>query len=145
LAIAGDQVAGIDHDDVVDAERRTRHLLDAADGNEALRNGIGSGFAERVRLGFASRLGHGFREIREQHRKPQPERDLELEPDAGSSGDYIANEEYRSEGGAYLDHEHHRILQECDWIQLDERRTDRPPDDFRVKQRPRPYQLLGQE
>ena len=41
-----------------------------------------SRFAQRVRLRLAAAFGHGFGEVGEQHREPQPQRDLQVETEA---------------------------------------------------------------
>jgi hypothetical protein len=44
---------------------------------QALGHGLGLGLAQRVGLRLAAAFRHGFGEVGEQHREPQPERDLE--------------------------------------------------------------------
>ena len=41
--------------------------------------GFRAGFAQSFRLRFAAALGHGFREIGEKNREPEPQRDLQSE------------------------------------------------------------------
>ena len=79
FAVAGNQVAGIaEHDIARTASADAGHLLDLAVSVEPLRQRVGLGLAEAVGLRFAARFRHGFGEIREQHREPEPERDLQL-------------------------------------------------------------------
>ena len=81
LAVAGDDVAGFDQHDVADAQvERVDAAVDAA------RDWLGSTrrlarvslrrLAQGVGLRLAAPLRHRFGEIGEQHREPQPERDL---------------------------------------------------------------------
>ena len=43
---------------------------------DPVRDRFGPGLAQRVGLRLAAAFGHRFGEVREQHRKPEPERDL---------------------------------------------------------------------
>ena len=62
-------------------------------GSSRVANDVGLGLAQRVGLGLAARFGHRLGEVREQHREPQPERDLNAEADAGAAGDDVAYDE----------------------------------------------------
>ena len=52
---------------------------------------------------------------------------------------------YRGDGRAHFHHEHHRVLDDGDRIQLDERLLDRAPQNRRIEQRTRVRQLLGNQ
>ena len=86
LAVARDQLAGRDHDDVAAAQRgsgppRSTRRPPAA------RDRLGARLAQRVGLRLAAALGHRLGEVREQHREPEPDRD---EPGEDVSGRAIA-------------------------------------------------------
>ncbi len=88
---------------------------------------------------FPRALRHRFREVGEQHREPQPGRNLELESKpACSRGERLEHQD-RGERGADLDHEHHRIFRQCDRIQLDERIDNGAPNNRRIEQRTRAF------
>ncbi len=53
------------------------------DRGEALGDGLGPRLAQRVGLRLAAPLGHRLGEVGEQHRQPEPERDLQLEAEPG--------------------------------------------------------------
>jgi len=61
-----------------------RHIV------EALRHGLGLGFAQAGRLRLAAPLRHGLGEIGEQHGEPQPEIDLEGPDEAGCASREVA-------------------------------------------------------
>jgi len=54
----------------------------------------GASLAQRAGLGLASAFGHGFCKIREQHRKPEPEGDLQ-----GEAERLAFRAKYHSKGG----------------------------------------------
>ena len=76
LAVGGDDVAGLDQHDVADLQAGAGHEL------VVLRVGRGQQLGlrlralapQRVGLRLAAALGHGLREVGEQHGEPQPER-----------------------------------------------------------------------
>ena len=81
VAVAGNDLAGPDHDDVAATQSRRTDLLEAA-----VRDGGGRVVSERVRrrrrrLCPPASLGDRFGVGGEQDREPQPQRDLELEAD----------------------------------------------------------------
>jgi hypothetical protein len=77
-------VAGLDVDHVAGAKQAAGDLFKAAVGLVALGDGLALGLAQRVGLGLAAALGHGLGKVGEQHREPQPERDLQVEAEAGA-------------------------------------------------------------
>ena len=83
FAVAGDVVVGFDIDHVSGAKQAAGDLFKAAVGGVALGNRLALGLAQRVGLGLAAALGHGLGKVGEQHREPQPERDLQVEAKAG--------------------------------------------------------------
>jgi hypothetical protein len=76
LAVSRNEVANGDDDDVSGAQFRTGHDLHAAVTLQTVGLGFRSRFAQGVGLRLAPALGHRFREIGKENRKPQPKRDL---------------------------------------------------------------------
>ena len=76
-AVAGDDLAGLDDDDVAAAQ-----LVGRASSSPSAqpRDGVRAHRAQRVGLGPAAALGERLGEVGEDHRQPQPERDREREP-----------------------------------------------------------------
>ena len=85
LAVGRDQLAGLDADEVALAQHRRGHAFERAVCPLALRHGFALRLAKRFSLRLAAPLGHRLGEVREQHRQPQPERDLQLEADVAGS------------------------------------------------------------
>ena len=77
VAIAGDQVARVADDDIAGAQHGRTGLFDLAGRRHAFRQSVGLRLAQAVGLSFAARFRHRFGEVREQHREPEPQRDLE--------------------------------------------------------------------
>ena len=98
-----------------------------------MRDAVGDGFrarlAQRVGLGFAAAFGHGFGKIGEEHREPEPQRDLKLEPEARLVQHAVANQIVGGDHGADFDDEHHRVLHQRARIQLEEGIAHRAADD----------------
>jgi hypothetical protein len=80
-------------------------------------------------------FGNGFGEIREQHRQPQPEGDLELEAEPGAALQRVLDEPPGREHAADLHHEHDRILDQRARVELDEGGCDGREDDLGIEQR----------
>ena len=118
FAVAGDVVVGLDVDHVARAEQAAGDLFKAAVGRVALGDGLALGLAQRVGLGLAAALGHGLGKVGEQHREPQPERDLQVEAEAGAVMDDVVDEQRRGEHAAHLHHKHHRVLDHPAGIEL---------------------------
>ena len=75
LAVRGNDLARGDRDDIPFFEAVRRDVLYPCRArNAAVRHGPGAGLAQRHRLRLAAPLGHGFREVGEQHREPEPQR-----------------------------------------------------------------------
>jgi hypothetical protein len=49
-------------------------------------------------------------QIRKQHGKPEPQRDLEVKAKARAMMDRVVNEQRRGQHAAHFHHKHHRIL-----------------------------------
>ena len=79
--------------------------------NDALGDGVRLRLAQRIGLRLSASLRHGFREIREQYREPEPQCDLQIETAFGRTAGQIADQEERGYRGADFDHEDNRILQ----------------------------------
>ena len=79
LAVAGDDLAGLDHDDVALAQARGGDLLLAAV-HQLAGDGLLAEPAQGGGLGLAPALGQRLGEVREDHREPEPEGDLAREP-----------------------------------------------------------------
>ena len=83
LAVAGDELAGFDSNDVAGAKLRAGDRFGRAVGAKSVGHGLALGLAQRVGLGLAAALGHGFGEVREEHGEPEPEGDLQIEAGTG--------------------------------------------------------------
>ena len=87
FAVAGNDVAGLDQHHVAAAQLRSpapsRSLPPRSD---QLGLGLGAGLAQVVGLRLAASLGHRLGEVGEQHREPQPQRDLQLEAERARRG-----------------------------------------------------------
>ena len=68
--------------DVPGTQLRRRHHLELVIWQDLVRDRIGLGLAQGVGLSFAARFRHGFREVGEHDRKPQPQGDLNAKKDA---------------------------------------------------------------
>ncbi len=82
VAVAGDRLAFLDDDDVALAQLRGADILEGPVGPSSVRGGLRAGLAQGGRLGATPRLGDGFGVGREQDGEPQPDRDLDREPEA---------------------------------------------------------------
>ena len=88
---------GFAHHDVAGAQLRGRHLFGAICPTTRRRHRVGLGLAQRVGLRLAARFRHRFGEVGEQHREPQPQRDLKRETDARRADGDIADQEDRGD------------------------------------------------
>ena len=89
----------------------------------------------RIGLRLAAAFRHRFGEIREQHGEPQPQDDLEGEPDARVMLHQVAHQQNGGQRGDDLEHEDHRILDQSGRVELDEGLADRRHHDLRVEER----------
>ena len=94
----------------------------------AAATGAGQQFGRRLRalapqcigLSLAAAFGDRLGKIREEHREPQPQDDLELEANLPPAGDQVADQDHGGQGGDDLENEHHRILDQYPRIKLHE-------------------------
>ncbi len=142
LAVAGDEIAGLDQYEVTLLERRRRHLLPLARlrACEALGLGLRAHAPQRVGLRLAAPFRHRLGEIGEQHGEPQPGGDLPGEERARADDGLAADEEVaQEEDGAEhrddLDHEHDGVLDQRTRVELAEGGADRRHDERAVEQR----------
>jgi hypothetical protein len=87
VAVAGDRLALLDHDHVAPPELGRADQLERPVGLAAMGLGDRAGPAEGGCLGPAACLGDGLGIRREEDREPQPDRDLDLEAQAGRAAD----------------------------------------------------------
>ena len=110
-AVAGDQLAGLDHHDVAAGELRRRPLAAVA----KARNRVGSHGAQGGRLSLAATLGESLGQVREDDREPQPERHRPREPGSlvaaaeRRAPEHLLEPAERGDDGPDLDHEHDRV------------------------------------
>jgi hypothetical protein len=137
LTVAWDQVAGFHEDDVALLQLRCGHDLEVrrVDGSEPLGRRLGACLAQRCRLRLAAAFRHRLGEVGEQHGDPQPDDDLEGEPQLTAAGQKFADEDNRGERRDDLDDEHHRVPDHHARIKLDEGLSDRRHEDRRVQHR----------
>ena len=120
LAVAGDELAGLDDDAVTLAQLRRRHRL-LAPVDEAARHRLLPHLAQRRRLRLAAPLGDRLGEVGEQDGEPQPHGDRRREPDRRVSGGVmrdVAHEQGRRQQASDADHEHDRVLRQEARVQL---------------------------
>ncbi len=138
FAVAGNDVAGLDQHHVAAFELRRRDHLDAAAGGDQLGLGFGAGLAQVVGLGLAASLGHRFGEVGEQHREPQPQRDLKLEGgERAAAEEEIAAQDHGHRERGHFDHEHDRVARLDARVKLAQRINQCALDDLAVPQRRR--------
>ena len=135
LAVGGDELAGADHDHVTFAQARRRNLFRAVAGPEPVRDCLSFRPPQRLGLGLAAPLRHRLGEVREQHREPQPERDLAREERLAASRDELLDEHDGRQDTPDLDDEHDRILELNPRVELPDRIDDRLADDARIPDR----------
>jgi hypothetical protein len=116
---------------------RLGHALPLGRGGvaEPLGHGLGLGPAQGRGLRLAAALGDGLGEVREQHREPEPEIDLQREAQARLADNEVAHEQDRGQGGHDLDREHYGFAHHDPRIELSERVDNRRADDLRIGQR----------
>jgi hypothetical protein len=86
-------------------------------------------------------VGNCLGEIREEYGEPQPQDDLELEPDSAFASEEVADEDYGSQCGDDLKNEHHRVLDQYTRVEFHECRTDRRNDDLGIEEGGERYAL----
>ena len=128
-AVAGDDLAGLDHHDVAAAQLRGGLGPAVAQ----LRDRLGAHRPQRVGLRLAAALRDRLGEVAEDDRQPQEERDREGEPPPGprcrlSQISVVTH-------GADLDHEHDRVADHLARVELGQRRQHRGAEDVALQQR----------
>ena len=122
LAVAGNDLAGLDQNDIVQLEVERVHDLNAAVQvvriGIALGRGVGAGLAQRVRLRLAAPLGDRLGEIGEQHREPQPGGDLPGKSRMPIVCEQVAHEQDGDDGRDHLGHEDHGVFGQGPRIEL---------------------------
>ena len=106
----------VDH--VAGAKQAAGDLFKAAIGGVPFCNGLALGLAQRIGLRLAAPLGHGFGKVGEQHREPQPERDLEVKPEAGPVVNGVVDQQRGGQHAAHLHHKHHRVFDHAARVEL---------------------------
>ena len=139
LAVGGDRVVHLDEHQIAAAQRtRFHHLIvTRALAEQPLGVHVPAHRAQRGRLCLAAPFGHGFGEVREQHREPQPRRDRQHE--SGSPASVTApgqrcNADQRRQHAADVNDEHDGIADLHARIELRERAADRANDDRAIEE-----------
>ncbi len=127
--------AGDDEDEVARAQMRAGNLFGAAVRPIPYGGRLGLGAAQRVGLRLAAAFRHGLGEVGEQHREPEPERDLQIEAERVAVRGDVAEQIERRDDAADLDHEHDGILHHRAWIQLGQRIEECAADDLWIPER----------
>ena len=117
FAVGGNELAGADENHIVLPQRCRRHFFiwrpirAGPDrwADESLRDALRARLAQSVGLRLAPPFSHRFGEVREQHREPQPEGDLDFEPQTRPASRHVAQQCDRGERAADLDDEHHGV------------------------------------
>ena len=123
---------GRDIDDVAGAKQPAGDLLKRACRSVPLRDGFAFGLAKRIGLRLAAAFGHRFSEVGKQHREPQPERNLQIEPKPDTMMNRIVDKQKRGEHAADFDNKHYGILYHPARIKFTERIDKRLPHDPRI-------------
>ncbi len=110
FAVAWDQSARVTNHDVAGSQSGTCHQRDLPVAIHLFGQHICFAFAEAVRLRLPTCLRHGFGEVGEQHRKPEPKANLYRKSDAARAGENIADEKQRGERGPHFHDKHHRVF-----------------------------------
>jgi hypothetical protein len=76
----------------------------------AIRNRLTARSSQRIRLRLAASFRHRLCKIGEQHREPQPKRDLQIEPERRVRMD---DQQYSRDDASHFNHEHHWIAHHC--------------------------------
>ena len=136
VAVAGHEIARFHEHDIAGLQLMRRHGAPVrAAFFEQFGGRFGFGFAQGCGLRLAAPFGDGFREIREQHREPEPQIDLERKRVMASAREKIAQEQNRGQRRHDLHHEHHGIARHLARIELLERIQDRRKQDRRIRHR----------
>ncbi len=124
VAIAGDQFARLDDDDVAAFQLRRRNRLERADRRvgrgQFLRDEIRFGAPQALGLRLAAPFGDSLGEGREQDGEPQPGGDLAGEARLAGVAEEIAQPQHRDQRRHHFGDEDHRVAQQLARIELDE-------------------------
>ncbi len=138
LAVAGNDLARFDQDDIAEAKIERVHPFDAAAKvcgiDIALGARVAAGAAQSVGLRLAAPFGDGLGEIGEQHREPQPGGDLAREQSRPVVGHEVANEEQGHHQRHHFGDEDDRVLRQRPRVELAQRVDRRAGDDAAVEQ-----------
>ena len=120
LAVRGNDVPSLHQDDVAGMEVAAADALMAAGvrGDQTFRHGFLVRRAQAVGARLAPALGHRFGEGREQHREPEPGRDLPDDRSLRTAGNQRPHEIEGRQDGHHLDDEHHRVADQRPRIEL---------------------------
>ena len=131
IAVGGNDIARFANDEVALLQIRRGNFFFAAVA-QAARHGVLARFAQAGGLRFAATFRHGFGEIREEHREPEPDRELRNEAAHRRLGRENAHGgQRRADHG----HEHDRVLDHQPRVELLERVADRRANNVPVKER----------
>ena len=138
VAVAGDDFARLDQDDVAETKVERVHALDGAGqvfGVDVAPGGrVGARPPQRVGLRLAAAFGHRLGEIGEQHGEPEPGGDLAGKRRDAIVRDEVADEKDRHHGRNNLGHEDDGVLGERARIELAHRVDRGGADDLAVEQ-----------
>jgi hypothetical protein len=135
FAIPRNELTGGDHYEVPGAELGPSYFFDGSVGSEPPRHGFGAGLAQCVCLRFSASFSHGLREIREENREPQPERDLNRKSHVAGVVMEIQKEIGGGHDGANLHDKHDGIFHQRARIELYERVLQRDGNNAPLPQR----------
>ncbi len=124
FAVAGDELAGFNLDDVVAAQGRAGDGFEGAVGAKTVRHGFALGLTQGIGLGFASAFSDGLGEIGEEHCEPKPQGDLKIEANGLVANGFV-DKQSRGDDAANFDDKHHRIFHHQAWIEFGEGVDDR--------------------
>ena len=135
VAVTRDHLAGRHHHEVADLQVRGGDRFLAAIAHQSPRHQVGPGPAEALRLGLPPSFRHRLREVGEQDREPQTERDRRVERDRPAAPD-VCREPDGDHDRHHLDDEDHGIAEEGSRVQLLQAVEGGSPDDGWIEQRP---------
>ena len=126
---AGNDVAGFADDEVAFLQDRRGNFFLAAV-LQATRHRVLARPAQTGGLRFAAAFGHGFGKIGEEHREPEPDRQLR---DETAQRRFGGEDSDSRQGGADHGHEHDRVFDHQTRVQFLERVADGRADNVPVK------------
>ena len=129
FAVGRNDFARANDNDIVFAQRVGVHGFDFAVVGNFIRARLRARLAQRLRLRLAAAFGDGFGEIREQHREPKPDRDLQNESGLAGRAENLDG----ADGRADERDEHDGIFHHQSRVELAERVAERGRENFRVE------------